>query len=170
MNTDCQLVAAGTISPINTNIAESTDDQEVQRYQTKRDSQLQKKEPSTAVVDITTEFPCYQSLGDGAWRHQLVERIYQAVVACTTSRLEQLNPRDFCWPPKMARVHLAWDRLHDNGSGKPVYLQRWHIHNDHVALLGYTGRLGVESFADIILATWHARGDDAEARRTHEID
>lgn len=121
------------------------------------------------VVEITTEFPDYRSLGKGAWRHQIVERIYNAAVARTTSRIKQLNPMSLAWFHKSALIQLAWDRLHDNDSGKPVYAQRWYIDKDHAALLGYTGRLGEESFADIILATWHAGTKDAEAQRTHGL-
>jgi len=129
---------------------------------------LKKIESSKVMVEITTEFPGYQSLGEGAWRHQLVERIYNAVVNRTTSRLKHLNPRRFAWPEKSAIVNLAWDRLHCNESGKPVYTQRWYIEKEHAALLGYPGRLGEESFADIVLATWHAGEECADAWRTGE--
>jgi len=169
MNTDHQIVAAGSLSPLSANIAETTSECELHHYQHGRDAGLKKIVSSKVALEITTEFPSYQSLGEGAWRHQLVERIYQAVVARTTSRLKQLSPRQFCSPPKVALVHLAWDRLHDNHSGKPVYVQRWYIERAHAALLGYPGRLGEESFADIILATWHAGTADAEARRTQEV-
>ncbi len=168
MNTDYQIVAAGTISPLNADTSDSTDQSELLRYQETRDERLKKILTSTIVVEITTEFPNYESLGEGAWRHELVERIYHAVVARTTMRLEHLNPRSLACPPKSASVNLAWERLHRNGSGKPVYAQRWYLEKDHAALLGYPGRLGEESFADIIMATWYAGTVDAEAWCTRE--
>lgn len=165
MNTDYQIVAAGTISLLNIDTADSTDQGELVHYQKARDERLKKILTSKVMVEITTEFPSYESLGEGAWCHELMERIYHAVVARTTKRLEHLNPRGFTYPPKLASVNVAWERLHHNDSGKPVYFQRWYIENDHAVLLGYPGRLGEESFADIIIATWHAGTDDAEARR-----
>lgn len=50
-----------------------------------------------------------------------------------------------------------------------MYTQRWYIDKADVALLGYQGRLGEESFADIILATWHAGTVDGEARCVHKL-
>ena len=165
MNTDYQIVAAGTISPLNTDTADSTDQGDLVRYQKARDERLEKILPSKIMVEITTEFPSHESLGEGAWRHELMERICHVVVARTTKRLRHLNPRGFTCPPKSARVNLA---LNHNDSGKPVYSQRWYIEKDHAALLGYPGRLGEESFSDIILATWHAGTADAQAWRTRE--
>lgn len=167
MNTNYQIVAAGIISPINTEIAEGTTEIEIRDYQKKRDKSVKKIMTSKVMVEITTEFPSYESLGEGAWCHELMERIYHAVIARTTKRLEHLNPRSFSCAPKSANVNLVWDRLHLNDSGKPVYSQRWYIKKDHVALLGYLGRLGEESFTDIIIATWHAGTGDAEAWRTY---
>jgi len=156
MNADYQLVAAGAISPFYVDVAESLDGREIRSYQEKRRTSLKKIEKSNVVVGIATVFPSYQSLGDGAWRHQLVERVYKAVVAKATGRLQQVAPGRFFWPPKTTLVHLAWDRLHDNRSGKPVYVQRWYVEKDHAALLGCSGRLGEEVFADIVWTTWHA--------------
>ncbi|WP_024462290.1 hypothetical protein [Marinimicrobium sp. LS-A18] len=169
MNTEYQIVAAGTISPLNTDTADSTDQGELLQYQKARDERLERILTSKVMVEITTEYPSYESLSEGAWRHELLERIYQAVVARATKRLEHINPRRFACLPKSASVNLAWERLHHNDSGKPVYSQRWYIEKDHAALLGYPGRLGEESFADIIIATWHAGTADAEAQRGTKI-
>lgn len=40
MNTDYQVVAAGTISPLNTDTADSTDQHRLRRYQEDRDERL----------------------------------------------------------------------------------------------------------------------------------
>lgn len=169
MNTDYQTVAAGTITPLNVELAESTNELEVHKYQEERAERLSKMEDSRVLVEITTEFPGYQSLGDGAWRHQIVERICKAVVARTNSRLEYLNPMNRKLYRKSPIIYLAWDRLHHNDSGKPVYIQRWYIEKADLALLGYQGRLGEESFADIILATWHAGWDSAQSWVSKEL-
>ena len=165
MNTEYQIVAAGEISGVNVNFVESIDSRELHNYQENRNAQLKEIEEARIVVEITTEFPSYESLGEGAWHHRFVKRVYRAVVARTADRLKRMNPTR---PHKSVAIHLAWNRLHHNESGKPVYVQRWYIEKIHAALLGYSGRLGEESFADIILATWHTGIEGAEAWRSNQ--
>ncbi|UZJ44350.1 hypothetical protein OOT55_17075 [Marinimicrobium sp. C6131] len=169
MNTDYQLVATGTLTPLSRDVLDGASQSELSSSQSKRADWVKRIQSSMVEVAVTTAFPSYQSLGEGAWQHQVVERIYQAAIARTNSRLKHVAPRQYLHPDKSVRVCLVWDRLHDNEYGRPVYRQRWYISKRDVALLGYPGRLGEECFSDIVLATWHAGTDDAEAWRTHEV-
>lgn len=169
MNTVYQNVAAGAITPDHHNLVSSTDEREILNYQENRDFELKKIKSSRVMVEVTTELPSYQSLGKGAWRNQLVERVYKSVAKHITRRLRQLNPKRYSWHSKTAIIHLVWDRLHHNDSGKPVYVQRWYIERAHAALLGHLGRLGEEVFADTVLAAWHEETVDVQAWRTHDL-
>ncbi|WP_027329961.1 hypothetical protein [Marinimicrobium agarilyticum] len=168
MNTDYQTVATGTVTPLNNVFVENVSGAEHKACREKREKWLKKIGDSFITVDIITEFPDYESLGEGSWRHQIVERIYHAVIARTNSRLRRIDPKRYVVPEKSVRAYLSWERLHDNKSGRPIYSQRWYIQKEVVALLGYPGRLGEECFEDIILATWNAGTDEAEAWVSHQ--
>lgn len=84
MGTDYQTVAVGTVAPLSNSFVESGSDAKHKEFQESLSKWI-KNRGITRGVGATTEFTDYQNLVESAWQNDIVERVYQTVIALTIS-------------------------------------------------------------------------------------